>query len=105
MTVRSEYALFITLAIICSTSLATQLVCNRPNEEYQCGSACQTTCATLGQQCPIINIRCNDDCYCKDGYARDCRGVCIPIKSCPGKGCKRSRKPPCHPPSPYNICV
>lgn len=74
-----------------SASLATVLVCDRPNEEYRCGSACQTTCATLGQTCPIVNIRCNDDCYCEEGYARDCRGRCIPIKQCPGRGCK-SRK-------------
>lgn len=60
------------------------LNCTKPNEEYQCGSACQTTCSNLGQPCPIVNIRCNDACYCKEGYARmtDDDSHCIPIESC-----------------------
>ncbi|XP_037934509.1 inducible metalloproteinase inhibitor protein-like [Teleopsis dalmanni] len=53
------------------------------NEFYACGSACQTTCATLGQPCPIINIRCNDACYCVPGFARDSTGRCILIEKCP----------------------
>ncbi|KAJ8968399.1 hypothetical protein NQ317_007792 [Molorchus minor] len=63
----------------------SKIVCNRPNEEYQCGSACQTTCSNIGQTCPIVNIRCNDDCYCKEGYARmgDDESRCIPISKCP----------------------
>ncbi|KAJ8921419.1 hypothetical protein NQ315_003037 [Exocentrus adspersus] len=56
-----------------------------PNEKYNCGSPCQTECSTLGQICPIVNIRCNDACYCIDGYARDANGVCIPIEQCPPK--------------------
>ena len=47
--------LIINQLIFLATS-AGKLVCNRPNEEYRCGSACQTTCATLGQRCPIMNI-------------------------------------------------
>ncbi|XP_049820087.1 inducible metalloproteinase inhibitor protein [Aethina tumida] len=60
-----------------------KIVCDRPNEHYECGSACQTTCATLGQTCPIVNIRCNDGCYCNRGFARNSRNVCIPIVQCP----------------------
>ncbi|KOC63715.1 Inducible metalloproteinase inhibitor protein [Habropoda laboriosa] len=66
-------------------AFAEKLVCDRPNEEYRCGSACQTTCRNRGEVCPIINIRCNDDCYCIDGYARNLRGRCIPISLCPPK--------------------
>nr|WIM01334.1 zonadhesin-like protein 1A [Limnephilus flavicornis] len=55
------------------------------NEVFACGSACDTTCATLGQICPIVNIKCNDMCYCIDGYARDNNNVCIPVKQCPPK--------------------
>ncbi|XP_017889435.1 inducible metalloproteinase inhibitor protein-like [Ceratina calcarata] len=84
------FALFVALAIFSTSTFASRLVCNYPNEEYQCGSACQTTCATLGQMCPIVNIRCNDACYCKEGYARNGIGMCIPIKSCP----KRSSTAP-----------
>lgn len=64
--------------------------CKRPNEEYQCGSACQTTCSNLGVACPIVNIRCNDACYCIEGFARlDAKGQqddtapCVEIKNCP----------------------
>ncbi|XP_037934486.1 inducible metalloproteinase inhibitor protein-like [Teleopsis dalmanni] len=55
------------------------------NEFYTCGGACQTECATLGEPCLIVNIKCNDACYCKEGYARDANGRCIPIKKCSKK--------------------
>ncbi|XP_077292844.1 zonadhesin-like [Arctopsyche grandis] len=61
--------------------------CSGPNEFYSCGSACDTTCATLGDTCPIVNIRCNERCYCKNGFARNNRNVCIPIKKCPPRQC------------------
>ncbi|XP_017773887.1 PREDICTED: inducible metalloproteinase inhibitor protein-like [Nicrophorus vespilloides] len=56
--------------------------CFRPNEAYYCGSACQTTCLNYNETCPIINIMCNDMCYCIPGYARDQTGSCIPYKKC-----------------------
>ncbi|XP_043265628.1 inducible metalloproteinase inhibitor protein-like [Colletes gigas] len=84
---RIIFTLFLAMAIFSSSTFGHELVCNRPNEEYQCGSACQTTCQNLGQPCPIVNIRCNDACYCKEGYARDCNGNCIPIKMCSNKSC------------------
>ncbi|XP_073968011.1 inducible metalloproteinase inhibitor protein-like [Bombus fervidus] len=80
-------ALFIALTVLCTVTSAGKLACNRPNEEYHCGSACQTTCATLGQRCPITNIRCNDACYCKEGYARygGDTSACVPISQCNSK--------------------
>lgn len=54
-----------------------------PNEVFACGSSCDTTCATLGDTCPIVNIQCNEKCYCVDGYARNAQNVCVPIKECP----------------------
>ncbi|XP_050557377.1 zonadhesin-like isoform X1 [Spodoptera frugiperda] len=66
-----------------TTTQRPLIQCTRPNEHYECGSACQTTCANLGTTCPIVNIRCNDACYCNDGYARDANGTCIPIAQCP----------------------
>lgn len=33
-----------------------RLRCTRENEEYQCGSACQTTCNNLGEKCSIANF-------------------------------------------------
>lgn len=62
--------------------LGVPLNCTEPHEVYACGSACQTECATLGQPCPIINIKCNDACYCIENYARNSQGVCIPQKDC-----------------------
>ncbi|XP_012153343.1 venom metalloprotease inhibitor-like [Megachile rotundata] len=82
---RIIFALFVALAVLSSTILAGKIICNRPHEEYQCGSACQTTCDTLGEPCPIVNIKCNDDCYCKEGYARNRKDICIPIRHCPKK--------------------
>ncbi|XP_035729759.1 inducible metalloproteinase inhibitor protein-like [Vespa mandarinia] len=63
----------------------SDIVCDRPNEVYECGSACQTSCESLGEPCPIVNIRCNDACYCIDNYARNDEGNCIPISECPPK--------------------
>lgn len=54
------------------------------NEEYTCGSACDTECATLGQDCGIYSYACVSKCRCKEGFARDYRNVCIPTKYCPG---------------------
>ncbi|VEN53540.1 unnamed protein product [Callosobruchus maculatus] len=59
--------------------------CTKPHECYSCGSACQNECKFLGRICPIVNIRCNDSCYCVSGYARDDTGKCIPESQCPPK--------------------
>ncbi|XP_018326920.1 von Willebrand factor [Agrilus planipennis] len=65
-----------------SATKKTPLVCDKPFEEYKCGSACQTTCANLGKPCPIVNVKCTDACYCVNGYARNTKGVCIPQSQC-----------------------
>lgn len=60
-----------------------------PYEFYSCGGACDNVCATLDTinqiNCPIINIKCNEMCYCETDYARAKNGTCIPIKQCNGK--------------------
>lgn len=65
--------------------MSAPIICTKPNEEYLCGGACQHECATLGEPCLLFNIRCNDDCYCIQGYARNSVGVCISEKDCPPK--------------------
>ncbi|XP_026327986.1 inducible metalloproteinase inhibitor protein-like, partial [Hyposmocoma kahamanoa] len=64
--------------------------CFGPNEYFSCGGACDNVCATLDKQsqdnCPIINITCNNMCYCDKDYARDSNGTCIPIADCPRRG-------------------
>lgn len=63
--------------------------CNGPNEFFSCGSACVNECRTIKTQnqthCPIVNIVCNKQCYCEDGYAYDENKICIPISQCPRK--------------------
>ncbi|XP_061377969.1 zonadhesin-like isoform X3 [Danaus plexippus] len=63
------------------------LKCNGPNEFFSCGSACVNECRTIKTQnqthCPIVNIVCNKQCYCEDGYAYDENKICIPISQCP----------------------
>ncbi|KAK1122898.1 hypothetical protein K0M31_009343 [Melipona bicolor] len=85
--------LFVALVVLSTTSFAKRLICDMPNEEYRCGSACQRQCATLNQPCTIVNVRCNDGCYCKEGYARNDNGVCIPITKCNSKRPKLNRVP------------
>lgn len=74
------FLLFVTISVNYVTS--AELKCEHQNEHYECGSACQTTCATLGMVCPIVNIRCNDACYCDEGFARDDNGICVPEGEC-----------------------
>lgn len=62
--------------------------CNGPNEFFSCGSPCDTECATLGEECPIVNVKCTERCYCKEGFARDSAGICIPVNNCPTRQCK-----------------
>ncbi|XP_041976212.1 zonadhesin-like isoform X2 [Aricia agestis] len=61
--------------------------CSGPNEFFSCGGACDNVCSELSirnqTKCDIINIKCNDKCYCLEGFARDAKGICIPIKKCP----------------------
>lgn len=62
------------------SSVSDECLANE-NEVRACGSECQTTCATSNQVCPIVNVKCNDACYCVEGYARDQNGRCIPDTS------------------------
>ncbi|XP_052738623.1 zonadhesin [Bicyclus anynana] len=63
------------------------LKCTRPNEYFDCDVECDNVCETLATQnrtnCPIVNIVCNEKCYCLDGFARDSNNTCIPVSQCP----------------------
>ncbi|XP_047526818.1 zonadhesin-like isoform X2 [Vanessa atalanta] len=63
------------------------LQCSGPNEFFSCGSACDNVCSKLSTEnqtnCPIVNIVCNQKCYCEENYARDDYNICIPIDECP----------------------
>lgn len=52
------------------------------NEEYRtCGPFCQPTCHK--PHFPMFcSLRCNQGCFCKEGYIRGENGACIPISEC-----------------------
>ncbi|RVE49280.1 hypothetical protein evm_006074 [Chilo suppressalis] len=83
-------------------------MCNKKNEFYDCGSACDNECINIDKQnrtnCPIVNIVCNKKCYCEDGYARDESGNCIPVSQC-----KKPRDPNeeyiCTKSCPPDLCI
>ncbi|XP_050672953.1 inducible metalloproteinase inhibitor protein-like [Leptidea sinapis] len=80
--------------------------CNGENEYYSCGPHCDNVCATLHEMnqthCPIVNIRCNDKCYCREGYARNDQNECIPISECP---VITTVSESCPPNEEYNRCM
>lgn len=59
------------------------LVCPK-NESYSCGSlACEKNCDNINETCNIVNIKCDDSCYCNKGYVRrEKNGPCISIREC-----------------------
>ncbi|XP_063839439.1 inducible metalloproteinase inhibitor protein-like isoform X3 [Ostrinia nubilalis] len=74
--------------------------CQGKNEFYACDSACDNVCADIATQnrtkCPILNIKCNEWCYCDDGYARDANGNCVPVSEC---------RPQCSDPNEVHTCA
>lgn len=66
--------------------------CGAHASYLNCGPNCETTCATLGQKCSIVHIRCPDGCFCNEGYARNSKNECIPIEECQKKDPKRKWK-------------
>ncbi|CAH4008553.1 unnamed protein product [Pieris brassicae] len=70
------------------------------DEFFFCGPECDNECSTLHEMnrtnCPILNIVCNEKCYCEDGYARDDEGQCIPIEECPSSYYRQVRSPKSH---------
>ncbi|KAJ8732169.1 hypothetical protein PYW08_014899 [Mythimna loreyi] len=81
------------------------LKCTGPHEYYSCGGACDNVCLTLNEQsqtnCPIINIKCNEMCYCEPDYARNASNICIPIKDCPPSRCDPNER---YEPHPCQVC-
>ncbi|KAL0892412.1 hypothetical protein ABMA27_015530 [Loxostege sticticalis] len=81
--------------------------CQKPNEFYSCNSACDNECSDLTQNrtnCPIVNIKCNEWCYCDDGYARDAQRNCVPVSQCHGM-CGPNEYFTCRLPCPPETCV
>ncbi|CAG4936731.1 unnamed protein product [Colias eurytheme] len=70
--------------------------CSRQNEYFSCGPECDNVCSDLHLQnqtnCPIVNIVCNNKCYCDPDHARDEHGNCIPIEECPKDAAREKRR-------------
>ncbi|XP_077291693.1 zonadhesin-like [Arctopsyche grandis] len=61
------------------------------NEVISCGMPCEKTCATLGddpKDCAPGGKPCTEVCVCKEAFARDRNGICIPIEHCPTRQCE-----------------
>nr|UYR00247.1 zonadhesin-like protein 7 [Plectrocnemia conspersa] len=58
--------------------------CNSLTEIYSCSYGCEPTCATLSDPC-TPNATCVNICNCKEGFARDSTGACVPMNLCPPK--------------------
>lgn len=79
--------------------------CN-DNEEYRtCGSACVPTCS-MPLPKPWCTRQCSVGCYCKEGYLRDEKNVCIPATKClPVSATEKiSDEPHCPKDEEYNTC-
>ncbi|CAO1396939.1 unnamed protein product [Diamesa tonsa] len=56
------------------------------NEVFSCGSAaCEKSCGNINDTCDIVNIKCDDKCFCIEGYVRESgpNSTCIPVNTCP----------------------
>lgn len=55
------------------------------HEEFQaCGSACAPNCANPHPS-PMCTKNCVIGCFCKSGYLRNAKGVCVPASQCEAK--------------------
>ncbi|XP_047515818.1 inducible metalloproteinase inhibitor protein-like isoform X2 [Pieris napi] len=70
------------------------------HEFFSCGPECDNECSTLHEMnrtnCPILNIVCNEKCYCEDGFARNDARECIPVEECPNSYNRDMRSPKSH---------
>ena len=60
------------------------------NETFTCNNAaCEKNCGNLNESCKIVNFKCDNKCFCNDGFVRETpHGPCIPILKCPPNDCK-----------------
>ncbi|KAG5672425.1 hypothetical protein PVAND_002554 [Polypedilum vanderplanki] len=54
-------------------------------ETFKCGNPlCEKTCSTIDEKCTKFPIRCEEKCYCNDGYVRGLEGSqCVSERQCP----------------------
>lgn len=61
------------------------------NEEYnECGSSCEPNCKDPTLASTLCITMCKPGCFCKKGFVRGPKGICIPKDSCPGQSCTSS---------------
>ncbi|XP_028042397.1 zonadhesin-like isoform X6 [Bombyx mandarina] len=70
--------------------------CPGKHEYYSCGGACDNICDKLSEEnqtsCSIINIKCNEMCYCEEGYARNKNNICVPFDQCNDPVCPENER-------------
>uniref|UniRef100_A0A182WBB9 TIL domain-containing protein n=1 Tax=Anopheles minimus TaxID=112268 RepID=A0A182WBB9_9DIPT len=55
-------------------------MCRRGEAFTECGSSCtEPKCKSRNMICPAV---CGPGCFCKEGYARNPKGVCVPRFMC-----------------------
>ncbi|XP_035915236.1 chymotrypsin-elastase inhibitor ixodidin-like [Anopheles stephensi] len=61
-----------------------ELFCSNPNEEpLECGPACgDRTCSNQRRNNVLCTRQCIPGCFCKGGYVRNSRNMCIPSFMC-----------------------
>ncbi|GFV25848.1 zonadhesin [Trichonephila clavipes] len=67
----------------CIPPTSCPVVC-KENEVFQnCGPNCQHTCENLGKPLGACTLQCVKGCFCKPGYVRNQKGLCILPNFCP----------------------
>nr|XP_022905201.1 uncharacterized protein LOC111417214 [Onthophagus taurus] len=76
-------AIFVLLTIISASISHTPCECGGGFEVYTTlGGACDQTCWSLGEPCPIWTLVPVKGCRCLEGYARNKWGICVEISEC-----------------------
>ncbi|XP_077288623.1 rh5-interacting protein-like [Arctopsyche grandis] len=90
--------------------------CYGENEAFLC-RRCELKCGGVIDQSCLEEKDCVEGCYCKKGYARNCHGVCVPLKKCEQESCNgdpnayyeqcdiRCRQKTCEFPNGPTICT
>ncbi|GFT45325.1 zonadhesin [Nephila pilipes] len=67
----------------CISPTLCPVVCKENEVFQQCGSACQRTCENLGKPLGVCTLQCVKGCFCKPGYVRNQKGLCVLPNFCP----------------------
>ncbi|GBN14230.1 hypothetical protein AVEN_113762-1, partial [Araneus ventricosus] len=66
----------------CTAPNSPENACGENAEYRECGSACPPTCADSGRKNKVCTKQCVSGCFCKKGFVKNDRGVCVRPKEC-----------------------